>query len=313
MLSLLSILMSENKVTLVAASNTISLDANTKYYIYRENNRDSPIYLEEKNSHRREMIHPGNSLVSGKSSSRGSEGIPYLIEVQEDRTVKFKVFNATNPVGVGSRTTKNSPEGIAIGDEGSAKFVRIGDSSRDLDSNDGIIIQIQIPEKSQNDQEHQAKKESNDSISTDETNKEEKGRKINKRVLNMVKNSVDEVYRNHSDVPTIGDLEEQMYENNLNVEREDLVIYEEDGKQYTVADIAEAIWRLSNIRKEIPVDEAHQVSARTEWEEGLKNYITSEGNLRSKIGNLYLYNENNNVVIGGQQASREERIDKIVD
>lgn len=301
----LSIVMNENTVILAAKSNIISLEPKTENYIYRGKTTNSPIFLKKENGSPKE-IHPGNPLVSGKSRSRPN-GVPYIIEVRENLTVKFKVFDTTNPVRIGSHTTTNNPRGIVIDSEGSTTNVDIGDPN----GNKGIRIQIKIPEKSRNDKEGQVKRENSSAISTDRTNKEEKGKTIHKGVLNEVKKSVDRVYEQHPNVPTINDLSNQMYKDNLTITGE-LVIYEKGEKQYTVKDLVEAIERLSDIRERIPADEAHQVSTRPEWNRGLKNYITREGQLRRRIGNLYLYNENNNLVLG-DRPPREEQIDKIVD
>lgn len=291
----------------------IPVRENTQHTLYR--GEDDHVYIKPEGSKRRKL--PMNKMVSGKDSGRGPNDSPYIIEIQDDLTVKIKVFNSTNPVTAGSKTTTHSPQGIKIDQYDSANKVSIGGTGGPADFH--FLVELpEDPSEEREDEDSSSGRFDEDSFQSSSTEeKTDDGRVIKTEMLRDVVTALDEVHREHAgqqDFPTVADFYNKLGEEGLLRNPRANVIYIDDGAKYTVKDILEAIQILQEKKqKVVPVKEAHKVSRLAIWRQGLKNRITSEGNLRSDIGELFLWNESNGVLIGeAANQSRRERIETLV-
>lgn len=307
--------MSDEQVKLIFPKGMESVDRGTKHGLYRD---DKMVFLEKESGNVKEV--GPNAMVSGKSKGRGPGGIPYQIDVQDDLTVRFRVYNSTNPVRVGTRTTTHSENGIKIDQYDSQTKCSIGGSGGEAD----FHFIISLPEDpSKGDKDEDSRSGGFDGTpfesrsSEEDEEKTDDGRVIKTEMLERVTTALEEVHREHGgqqDFPTVDDFFNKLGQEGLLRNPEANIIYIDDGVRYTVQDIYDGIEVLQNQKqKSVPVKEAHKVSTLGIWRGGVKNRITSEGNLRSDVGELFLWNDSSNALIGeAASQSRRERVDTLV-
>lgn len=295
----------EKQVELIFENGSISVGKGTKHRLYREGDN---IFIEQNGGVRRKL--GKNRMVSGKKSNRGPHGSPYVIEVQDDLKVRIKVFNSANPVNVpGLSPTTHSPEGIAVDQYDSRNKVSIGGTGGPSD----FSFFVKLPEDPS--EVHTGDSDSEDRSLDFRSNRErqEGERVVKTETLRDVTKTLDNLHRKR-DIPTIRDFFNELGEENLLKNAGSKIIYIDNGKKYTVKDIHESVKiLLDEGDSHVPAGQAHKVSTLPLWRSGLQMRVTSEGNLRSDIGELFVWNESNNVLIGERaNQPRIERIDEII-
>lgn len=296
--------MSEKKVEInfPLAQQPIRVSSGYKYGLYRGD--EQYVYLFTPRDDDRKVGR--SSMVSGKDKdSRGPEGMPYMITILDDLSVKVEVYNSTNPVNVGNQSKTHGK--ILIDDFGSETQIRIGQ----------FKFSVKQPEKESDEEDSESSPidvEVRISDSREEESESTNSRKVKDVMVNRVASSLDRVHRSYQ-LSTVEDFRNQLAEDGLLENSESNILWIENGNKYTVEDINKCIKRLNELKSKqrIKTGIAYKVSTLEYWEDGLNRRITSEGQLRKDFGDLFLWSRSNNVRVGERAGqSRLERIDDIV-
>lgn len=296
--------MSDKKVEInfPLAQQPIRVSSGYKYGLYRGD--DYGVYLFTPRDDDRKVGR--SSMVSGKDKdSRGPKGMPYMITILDDLSVKVEVYNSTNPVTVGGQSKTHG--NILIDNFGSETQIRIGE----------FKFSVKQPEKESDEEDSESSPidvEVRISDSREEESESTDGRKVNDDMVNRVASSLDRVHMSH-ELPTVEDFYNQLAEDGLLERSESNILWIENGNKYTVDDIKRCIEELNKHKNKsrIKTGIAYKISTLEYWKNGLNRRITSEGQLRKDFGDLFLWSRSNNVRVGERaDQSRLERIDDIV-
>lgn len=227
-------------------------------------------------------------VVSGLKIAQGRKVEPYrFYPIDDGSGVRITIYNSTNPVHVeGNKpVTETNNKGIIINTPGEYT-VKIN----------AFKFKIVIPE--QDDSEDQNENNSR------EYNKNDDDKQYNKSLLNKIDQRLSTI--EDKDVPTVRDLWEEFGQ--LASSEKDTIIYtKSDGGEYNMEILQNG---LKHIMETDEVDSSHAIRVKStkKWGE-TKMSITSKRDIRERVGELWSYNESNNVVLFNKK-SRREKIEK---
>ena len=237
---------------------------------------------------------PASQWVSGLKDGRKMNA-PYTFYPTSSGGIRIEVYNSTHQLKIqGESPTKHTKgRGIVIEEPGSKKA-----SIREFK------FRIDIPE---NEEEEEEEEKPRNRYSNQNSNDSSSGRDVDTELLEKIDKALSNVEKKN--VPLVRDFWEEVNQIMNNHSHSNPALYvKESGDKYYVSQIEEALRTLRNKNLAEPGD-AIRVSSHNQWDEKFEYVFTSMRDIRFRVGDLWLWNESNDLVLGN--PSREERINKI--